>query len=109
MADQLPTNHRQQAALDEQRQASRFCREPGTDFAVVWQKPGDEMLFEVHDESLTGLCLVMVEVSKFPIGATATLVYHHDFLEGTVRHIAPRPDGRYLVGFECHLWREPQP
>ena len=53
--------------LDERRQATRFPRLPATDFAVVWQTPGEEILAEVHDESLTGLGILLADVS---LGAT---------------------------------------
>ena len=88
-------------SLTERRESTRFPKEPGTDFAVVWRTRGDEQLFEVYDESLGGLCVVMADVHNFPLGVEATLVYHKDVLKGTVRHIDLRDDGMYLVGFEC--------
>jgi hypothetical protein len=87
--------------VDERRQSARFPKEPGADSAVVWQQPGREMLVYVHDESLHSICVVITEVSTLKVGATATIVYHSDVLDGTVRRIASQPDGSFLVGFEC--------
>ena len=91
--------------FEELRQSTRFPKEPGTDAAVVWQEPGQEHVFEVYDESLGGLCLVMPGIAGFDIGSTATIVYHSDVLEGEVRNIHPQANGTYLVGFRCRLWR----
>jgi hypothetical protein len=88
--------------LDENRQASRFVQEPGTDFAVVWQTTGETLLVEVHDESLTGLGVFMTDVASFPVGAEATIVYHGSVLHGEVKHLEHQPGGAWLVGWECH-------
>ena len=93
------------ADCEELRQSTRFRKEPGTDSAIVWQQPGQEHLFDVHDESLGGLCLVMPDVTGFEIGSKATIVYHSDVLEGEVRNIHAQANGTYLVGFRCRLWR----
>lgn len=88
--------------LDEHRQASRFEQEPGTDFAVVWQVPGEELLVEVHDESLTGLGVIMTDMATYHLGTEATIVYHGSVLQGEVKHIEHHADGTWLVGWECH-------
>lgn len=106
MADYSEHTATQRPAVLEDRQATRFRKEPDTDFAVVWQKPGDELLCEVHDESLLGLGLILKDVGAFHVGTAATLVYHHDVLVGTVRHITPLANGTFLVGFECASWHE---
>ena len=87
--------------LDEHRQASRFPKEPGTDFAAIWQISGEELLAEVHDESLTGLGVIMTDVAQYPVGAEATIVYHGSIMHGEVKHLAPMPGGAWLVGWEC--------
>jgi hypothetical protein len=87
--------------LDENRQASRFEQEPGTDFAVIWQTAGEELLVEVHDESLTGLGVIMTDVASYPVGAEATIVYHGSVLHGEVKNLAPHHEGAWLVGWEC--------
>jgi PilZ domain-containing protein len=91
--------------LDELRQSTRFRKEPGTDSAVIWLKSGQEQLVDVYDESLGGLCLVIPGAAGFNLGSIATIVYHADVLEGTVRNIRPQADGTFLVGFQCRLWR----
>jgi hypothetical protein len=90
------------AALDEGRHATRFLKEPGVDSAVVWQRPGEELLVAVHDESLGGICLVIPDGYGYRTGSVATIVYHCDVLEATVRHVDPQGDRTSLVGFECH-------
>lgn len=92
------------AGLDELRQSTRFRKEPGADSAVVWQVRGQEQLVDVYDESLGGICLVLRKVGTFAVGTTATIVYHSDVMEGTVRHIDPQADGTFLIGFECRPW-----
>jgi hypothetical protein len=102
MSSSSEPHRRYPALLTERRESTRFPKEPGTDFAVVRRNPGDERLVEVYDESLGGICVVMDDASDFAVGTKATLIYHHDELRGTVRHVDPGPDGRYLVGFECY-------
>src|SRR5262245_12541548 len=87
--------------LEDHRQSTRFLKEPGTDFAVVRQPTGEEVLVEVHDESLTGICLVLSDASCYPVGTLARLVYHATLLVGEVRHVTPRVDGTFLVGLSC--------
>lgn len=89
------------AAIDERRRESRFPKEAGVERAVVWQQPGDELLVDVHDESLHGLGLILPDAASFPIGAAATIVYQHEVYDATVRHVERLPSGASLVGFEC--------
>jgi len=89
----------------ELRQSTRFRKEPGTDSAIVWQHSGQEQLVDVYDESLGGMCLVLPNAIGFAVGSTATIVYHTDVLEGTVRNVRPQADGTFLVGFQCRLWQ----
>ena len=103
------TSESRSVATDDQRRESRVLIDPGTDHAVVWQQPGDELLYAVHDESLHGLCLVMASAAKFPVGATATIVFHHDCLDAVVRHVDAQADGSYLVGFECRPVEQTRP
>lgn len=93
--------------LDDERRGTRFHKEPQTDTAVVWQRPGEELLVSVHDESLGGICIVAPADRTFAIGATATIVYHSDVMEAIVRHVDLQADNTSLVGFECHAWRGP--
>ena len=87
--------------LDELRQASRFVTDPGGCYAAVWQHAGDEILAEVHDESLGGIALILEDVTTFQVGAEAEISFQHSLTRATVRHFERRDDGTYLVGFEC--------
>ena len=90
------------AVVEEQRRATRFVKEPDTEFAVICMAPGVELLAEVHDESLTGLGLIVADASEFEVGMQVTIGYHRELLCGTLRHVTLRPDGTFLAGFECH-------
>ena len=102
----MPESTRPQSSstplTEEQRKATRFVKEPDTEFAVICMAPGVELLAEVHDESLTGLGLIVADASEFEVGMQATIGYHRELLCGTLRHVSPRPDGTFLAGFECH-------
>lgn len=95
---------RYDSVLDDLRQGTRFLKDPEVDTAVVWQTPGEALLVGVHDESLSGLCLVMPCDRAFAVGSKATIVYNHEVLEATVRHVTPQAESAALVGFECHTW-----
>ena len=88
-------------AFEDLRQSTRFPKEPGTDFAVICWAGGEGVLAEVHDESLTGICLVMAQASGLAVGTLAELVYHDTPLHGEVRHVTPRADGKYFIGLSC--------
>jgi hypothetical protein len=90
-------------SFEEQRQATRFRKEPDTEFAVIRLLVGVELLAEVYDESLSGLGLIVADASSVSVGTTATIVYQGDALCATVRHVNPRPDGTFFVGCQC--WR----
>jgi hypothetical protein len=94
-----PTNTLPQ---DEQRRATRFRKEPDTEFVVVRLLVGAELLAEVYDESLGGLGLIVADASSIAVGSEAVIVYHGDTLEATVRHVNPRSDGTFFVGCQCH-------
>jgi len=88
-------------ARDDQRQSTRFRKEPGTDYAL-FTSPGCEAVWaEVYDESLTGICLVLADPSGLRVGTKAELVYRETPLHGEVRRVTPQADGSYLVGFAC--------
>lgn len=93
--------------LEDLRQSTRFRREPGTDFAVIWRQSSEELV-EVYDESLTGICLVLPDPSGFAVGTQADLVYHDVPLHGEVRHVTPQANGMFLVGLSCERWPQPQ-
>ncbi len=94
-------SRRRYVIVDEQRHATRFERDRGTDVAVLWTQGGDEQLVDVHDESLGGLGLYLKNVDDLQIGTQVNIVYLDQFLNATVRHIEPHEDGGYVVGFAC--------
>ncbi len=86
---------------DERRNASRFWRGDGTDFASIWVEAGEEILAEVHDESLSGLGILVDGPTEIQPGNDVHVVYAGEYLRGLVRHVTRQSDGRYLVGLEC--------
>ena len=89
------------AAVEELRKATRFVKEPDTEFAMIHVERGVEILAEVRDESLFGLGLIVANVAALEIGQEVTIVYRRDELNATVRNVDLRPNGTFLVGFEC--------
>jgi len=86
--------------LDERRAASRFRREEGTDFAVIWREPGEELRVEVHDESLKGLGIVVDSKLGLEVGSRLHVVYRGEYMDGEVRHIEQKGE-RYRIGLRC--------
>ena len=86
--------------LEERREASRFGRERGTDFAFVWRESGEELLVEVQDESLTGLGILVESKLGFEVGSRLHIVYTGEYMDGEVRHIQQEGE-RYRVGLRC--------
>jgi hypothetical protein len=87
--------------LTDLRQSTRFEREFGVEEVVIWSVPGEERLAYVHDESLGGLGLYLDDVRGLDNGAEVDMVYAGQVLRGCIRHIEPRDEGGYVVGFEC--------
>jgi uncharacterized OB-fold protein len=87
--------------VEELRKATRFVKEPDTEFAVIRVERGVEILAEVRDESLFGLGLIVAELAALEVGLDVTIVYRREELDATVRNVHPRPNGTFLVGFEC--------
>ena len=87
---------------EEQRQATRFRREENTDFAAIWRESGEEILVEVHDESLTGLGIIVDDDTlDLKLGSHVQVVYAGEYLQGEVRHITMQPHGKKLIGLRC--------
>ena len=97
------------APVEEQRQSTRFLKEPDTEFAVIQVERGLEILAEVRDESLLGLGLLVAELGGLEIGQEVTVVYRREVLDAIVRHATPRPNGTFHVGFECRKSRSHGP
>lgn len=87
--------------LDELRGSTRFEREEGTDFAVIYRETGEAILVDVHDESLTGIGILVDSDLDLRVGSHVHVIYAHEYLEGKVRHITSQPCGRYIIGLSC--------
>jgi len=107
MPDPARSKPNSPALSDEQRQATRFLKDPDSEFAVICLAAGTELLAEVHDESLAGLGLIVTDVSALVTGMHAAIVYRRELLDATLRHVSPRPDGTFLAGFECRAAQSP--
>ncbi|MCA9198788.1 MAG: PilZ domain-containing protein [Planctomycetales bacterium] len=86
--------------VDEQRQATRFPYAEGTKVAAVWREPGDELLVDVHDESLGGLGIIVDSTLGLEVGSCLNVIFAGEYMDGEVRHIEQIGD-RYLVGLRC--------
>ncbi len=93
--------------VQELRKATRFVKEPDTEFAVIQVERGVEILAEVRDESLFGLGLVVADVGPLEIGQEVTIVYRREVLDAIVRNASSRPNGTFHVGFECRRRQSP--
>lgn len=87
--------------VDEQRESTRFAKEPESAYAVVFHPDLQELPAEVHDESLGGFALVLEDVTQFGVGQEVKIAYLDSLMKARVRHVEPREDGKYIVGFEC--------
>ena len=86
---------------DERRSASRFAKDGGSDFAVLYTSADEPQLVEVHDESLGGLCLFIEPQISLAINQEVDIIYAHSILRGVVRSIRDTSSSRRLVGFQC--------
>ena len=86
---------------DERRQATRFNKEPGTDFVVLRMPSGEELAGEVQDESLGGMAVLLDPVQELAVGTEIWISYAGDSLRAVVRHCALLPDGRQRLGLDC--------
>jgi hypothetical protein len=91
------------SAADERRSASRFRREPGWDTAIVRCPDGESLTGDVHDESLGGVSLILRDLCQLCVDQKVEIAFEGKTLPSIVRHIRPREDGGYIVGFSCHL------
>ena len=86
--------------VDELRSWTRFAKERGSDFAVIWHPDSEEILAEVHDESLAGLGVYLDDLDGLDVGQEVEVVFAGESFRARVRHIEPL-DGEYFVGFDC--------
>jgi len=87
--------------VDEQRRSTRFAKDPDSTYAVILHPELQELPAEVHDESLGGFGLVLEDATQFCVGQEVKIAYLDSLLKARVRHVKPRDDGKYIVGFDC--------
>ena len=87
--------------LEERRGSTRFRREAESDFAFITDPVSVKGRAEVNDESLGGISLIVGDPSHFEIGMEVGIDYAGRPTRAVVRHITDRPDGRFVVGFQC--------
>lgn len=86
---------------DERRNASRFIKDGGSDFAVLYLAADEPHLVEVHDESLGGLCLCIEPHLTLTLNQEVDIIYASSIFRGIVRNIRDTSSPRQLVGFHC--------
>ncbi len=64
---------------EERRKASRFRKEPESSYAVLLHPQREEMLAEVHNESLGGLAVFLAGDSAFAVGQELDVIYLGSF------------------------------
>lgn len=101
MLDNEVTEPQAIVPVEELRKATRFVKEPDTEFAIIRVERGVEILAEVRDESLFGLGLIVAELAALDVGHEVTIEYRKEVLDATLRNVNPRPNGTFLLGFEC--------
>jgi len=92
--------------VDELRSWTRYAKERGTDVALVFHPQDDQILADVHDESLSGIGLYLEDVRSYDVGQEVEIIYDNEFFRARVSHVEPQDVGGYIVGFSCA--REPQ-
>jgi hypothetical protein len=97
----LPENPSFYLPTDERRQATRFNKEPGTEYVVLRMPNGKEFAGEVQNESLGGMAVLLDEAQELAVGAKIWISYAGDSLRAVVRHSALLPDGRQRLGLDC--------
>ena len=94
-------SHHCYSTVDELRGWTRFAKERGTDVAVVFHPQREQILADVHDESLAGIGLYLEDIEGFDVGQEVEIIYDNEFFRARVRHVEPQHDGDYIVGFDC--------
>jgi hypothetical protein len=87
--------------VDELRSWTRFAKECGTDVALVFHPSDDQVLADVHDESLTGIGLYLDDIRSFGVGQQVEIIYDNEFFCARVSRVDRYREGGYIVGFSC--------
>ena len=82
--------------ISDRRQWSRTASDVNQ--VQVWTTATDYHLAEIHDESLTGLAVLIDDVSKLSVDREVRLTFPDRQLWAIVRHIQPPVNGKYRVG-----------
>lgn len=85
----------------ENRKATRFPKEPNSDFAAIWYPKELAGEVEVHDESLGGLGIIVPNASDFHVGLELGIVYAGEMFRAFVIHIQATDDNRARIGLQC--------
>ncbi|MFV2066873.1 MAG: hypothetical protein ACC645_07800 [Pirellulales bacterium] len=67
---------------------------------TLWTSTTDYQVVEVHDESLTGLAILVGDVSQLTVNREVRLAFSDSQMWAIVRHIHPASEGVFLVGLE---------
>ena len=94
-------SHHRYTPVDELRNSTRFVRERGTDVAVISHPEIEELLVDVHDESLGGLGVYVQDTDFFVVGREVEIVYAGEFFRARVCHVERQEEGDAIVGFAC--------
>ena len=86
---------------DERRKATRFQKEPATEYVVLWGPDNLKLTAEVHNESLGGIAVLLTAPANLPVGTPLRLTYAGDSMQAVVRHSELLPDGRQRLGLQC--------
>ena len=67
---------------------------------TLWTSTTDYQVVEVHDESLTGLAILVGDVSQLTVNREVRLAFPDSQKWAIVRHIHPASEGVFRVGLE---------
>ena len=96
--------------IDDRRQATRFEKEPGTEYVVLSGPGSEQRTAEVQNESLGGMAVLLPADVEWPVGTPLRFCYAGEVLQAVVRHAESLADGRLRLGLECrHPAATPQP
>jgi hypothetical protein len=86
---------------DERRKATRFEKEPGTEYVTLRAPCGREIVGEVQNESLGGMAVLLSDGRGLSVGSELRVSYAGDTLQAIVRHLELLADGRIRLGIDC--------
>jgi hypothetical protein len=75
-------------------------RKSDAGFVTLWTSATDWQSVEIYDESLTGLSVLVDDVSKLSVNRDVRLAFPERQMWAIVRHIQPAVQGKHRVGLE---------